>query len=188
MFALLGRYWWVIALRGAVAILFGILTFAWPQLTLVTLILLFGAYALVDGVFNVIAGLVTLGRRERWWGLLLHGIVGLAIGIITLARPGATALALLTVIAAWSIVTGVSEIVAGIQLRRQIDIEWLLILGGLLSIVFGGVLLLFPGPGALGLLWLIAAYAVLFGLLSVILAFRVRRLSRQVEVTAASQL
>jgi uncharacterized membrane protein HdeD (DUF308 family) len=165
--------WWAIALRGVVAILFGILAFLMPGLTLVALILLFGAYALVDGAFAVVAG---LRRREGGpdWLLILGGIAGIAAGFIAFFMPGVTALVLLTIIAAWAIVTGIAEVVAAYRLREEIRGEWLLAINGILSVIFGIALVLFPGAGALTLVWLIAAYAIISGVMLVALALRLR--------------
>ena len=174
MLATLARNWWVFVLRGVLAILFGIAAWVWPGLTLTALVYLFGAYALVDGVFAVVAGIASRGENRRWWAELLVGVAGIVLGILTFAWPGVTALALLYLIAAWALVTGVFEIVAAIQLRAVIENEWLLGLGGLASVLFGVLLIVFPGAGALGLLWLIAAYAVLFGVLVIALGFRLR--------------
>lgn len=173
----LARNWWVVALRGVLAIFFGILAFIWPGLTVLSLVLLFGAYALVDGLFAVIAGISSYGRNKRWWAMLVVGLAGIALGVLTMIWPGTTALVLLYFIAAWAIVTGIFQIVAAIQLRREITNEWALILGGALSVLFGVLLVVFPGAGALSLTWMIAAYAVLFGVLLIALAFRIRGLA-----------
>src|SRR5262245_11439403 len=130
MVAMLARNWWVLAIRGVAAILFGIGAFVWPGLTLAVLVLLFGAYALVDGVFAVVAGIAAYGQQERWWMMLLEGLAGIVIGILTFAWPGVTALVLLYFIAAWSIVTGAFEIAAAIRLRKEIEGEWALALAG----------------------------------------------------------
>ncbi|HHX44408.1 MAG TPA: HdeD family acid-resistance protein [Chloroflexi bacterium] len=174
MLITLSQRWWVFALRGVVAILFGIAALIWPQLTLFTLVVLFGAYALVDGILAIAAGIAAYERNERWWGELLEGVVGVLLGLVTVFWPGITALILLYLIGAWAIVTGILEIIAAIRLRRAITGEWLLILGALLSIVFGVLLFVSPGAGALSLLWLIAVYTIAFGLILVILAFRLR--------------
>ena len=148
---MLRRYWWVIALRGLLAIIFGVLTFTWPALTADALVLLFGAYALVDGIFATIAGFQSRGRETRWWAGLLEGLAGVAIGVITFVWPGVTALALLYLIATWAVVTGIFEVWAAVQLRREITGEWLLVLSGLASLVFGVLLIVQPGVGVLAL-------------------------------------
>lgn len=182
MISMLARNWWLLALRGVFSIIFGILAFAWPGLTLLVLIYLFGAYVLVDGIFAVIAGISSYGRNERWWAMLLEGVLGIIVGVLAFIWPITTGLVLLYFIAAWAIVTGIFEIVAAIQLRRVITGEWFMILSGVLSIIFGVLLVIFPRAGALGLTWLIGAYAILFGILFIILAFRLRGMRREAEV------
>ncbi len=172
--ARIARNWWAIALRGVAAMIFGILTFVWPVISLAVLILLFGWYALVDGVFSIIAAVRRHPGDEPRWALLLEGVVSIAAGVVTLIWPGLTALVLLYVIAAWAIVTGVLKVIAAIRLRKQIDREWWLAASGVLSIVFGGLLMAFPGAGALALVLWIGAWAVVLGALLVGLAFRLR--------------
>jgi uncharacterized membrane protein HdeD (DUF308 family) len=176
---LLARAWWLILLRGIFAVLFGVLAFAWPGITLASLVLLFGAYAFVDGVFALI-GAVRGGGREPWWLLVLEGLVGIGIGALTIFAPGVTALALLFYIAIWAIATGVLEIAAAVAVRKEIEGEWLLILSGLASVAFGALLIARPGAGALAVLWLIGAYALAFGVLLVLASFKVRRLGAAV--------
>jgi uncharacterized membrane protein HdeD (DUF308 family) len=172
---LLSRNWWALALRGLAAILFGILAFAWPGITLFVLIIFFGAYMLVDGIFAIVAAVRAAGEGARWWMLVLEGILGVVVGLVAFFWPGLTALALLYLIAAWAIVTGVMEIAAAIRLRREMLGEWALVLGGALSVLFGVLLVVIPArAGLLSLTWLIGAYAVVFGVLQVVLAFRVR--------------
>ena len=171
----LSRNWWALALRGLAALIFGLLAFVWPGITLWALILLFGAYMLVDGVFAIVAAVRVAGDAARWWLLLVEGILGVLAGIVAFVWPGLTALALLYFVAAWALVTGLFEIVGAIRLRREIEGEWALILGGALSVLFGVLLLVVgPGVGLLSLVWLIGVYAVAFGVLLLILAFRVR--------------
>jgi uncharacterized membrane protein HdeD (DUF308 family) len=174
MITTLARNWWVLALRGVAALLFGIMTFVWPGPTLAVLILLFGAYALVDGVFAVIAGISARHEQERWWMMIVEGVAGIIIGLLTFLWPGVTALVLLYFIAAWSILTGVLELAAAIRLRKEIEGEWRLGLAGVLSILFGLLLVFMPGSGALAVIWLIGAYAVVFGIVLLVLAFQVR--------------
>lgn len=171
----LARNWWALVLRGVFAVLFGIAAFIWPGITLVVLVFLFGAYVLVDGVFAVIAGLRARGDEERWWALLVEGLAGIAAGIIAFVWPGITALVLLYLIAAWAIITGVFEIVTAVRLREEIEGEWLMGLAGLLSVLFGIALFLFPGSGAVAVVWLIGSYAILFGIVLVALGLRLRR-------------
>lgn len=174
MLEILARNWWLLLLRGVIAVLFGILAFMWPGLTLATLVLFFGGYALVDGIFALVAAWNAPKGSSRLWALLLEGLVGIAIGVLTFFYPGITALSLLYFIAAWAIITGVLEILAAVSLRKEITGEWFYILSGALSIIFGVMLFANPGAGALAVAWLIGAYAVAFGVTLIILAFRVR--------------
>jgi uncharacterized membrane protein HdeD (DUF308 family) len=179
----LTRNWWAIALRGAAAIVFGLLTFVVPGITLAVLVLLFGSYAIVDGILNLVA--VARGRAgdrdQPRWALVVEGVVSIAAGIATFAWPGLTALALVYVIAAWAIVTGMLAIVAAVWLRRQIAHEWWLGLSGALSVVFGVLLMVAPAAGALALVFWIGAYAIVFGALLIGLAFRLRAARSRIE-------
>lgn len=165
--------WWVLLLRGISAIIFGILTWVLPGVTLAMLALLFSVYVFMDGVLGVWTAFV--GRKEpQWWVFLLWGLAGIGIGIMTILRPGVTAMGLLFFIAIWASTTGILEIVAAIRLRKEIQGEWLLILGGLASLAFGVFLIARPLAGVITLLWLIGTYAVVFGVILVILAFKSR--------------
>ncbi|MEV4800871.1 HdeD family acid-resistance protein [Nonomuraea sp. NPDC049421] len=174
------RSWWLLLVRGIAAVIFGILALIWPGLTLLALVIFFGAYALVSGIFALFAGF-RHGARSRAW-LIFSGIIGIVAGLVALAWPGITSIALLFVVAVWAIVSGVSEIVAGIQLRKRIDNEWLLILGGALSVIFGVLLLARPGAGLLSLAWLIGIFAVLYGIAMIALAFRVKNFTSGASV------
>src|SRR5690625_418754 len=177
----LSRNWWMLLLRGLAAIVFGILTWLLPAISLATLVLLFGIYVMADGILGVWTAIKGRKRIDGWWVLFLWGLAGIGIGVLTFLAPGITALILLFYIAAWAIVTGVLEIVAAIRLRKEIRGEWLLILAGLASIVFGVLLMAMPGPGALALLWVIATYAIVFGIILVILAFRIRNFGKALK-------
>lgn len=177
--------WWALLLRGLIAIAFGVVIWFQPGFSLAALVLLFGAYAMADGILSVWTAIAGRKEHEHWWVLLLGGILGICVGILAFIAPGVTALVLLFYIAIWAISTGVLGIVAGIRLRKEIEGEWLLILSGLVSVVFGALLVLMPGAGALVLLWMIASYAVVFGILLVILAFKMRGLGRQAAVRNA---
>jgi len=173
--------WWLYAVRGLVAVIFGILAFTRPEQALQALVLVFGAYALVDGIFAMVAGIAFHRYFERWWAVLLEGVAGVVIGLLTFFWPNVTALALLFFIAAWAFITGIFEIVAAIQLRRVIKGEWMLILGGLLSILFGVLMIVFPVAGAVSVVWVIGIYAVIFGISEMIFAFRLNSLRREFE-------
>ncbi|SDR33462.1 Uncharacterized membrane protein HdeD, DUF308 family [Rhizobiales bacterium GAS191] len=171
----LAKNWWLFLIRGIAAVVFGVLSFAWPGLTLVTLVLLYGAFALVDGASALLAAIMgKVSPTPRWW-LAVIGILGIVAGVVTFIWPGLIALILLIFIAGWSIASGVFQIVGAIQLRKHIDNEWLLILSGALSIAFGVVLFLMPGAGALALIWLIASYAIVFGILTIAFSLRLRK-------------
>jgi uncharacterized membrane protein HdeD (DUF308 family) len=175
MLQALAKCWWLLLLRGIAAIVFGVLAFIWPGLTLVTLVLLYGAFALVDGVLALIAAFTGSARPAPTWWLVVVGLLGIAAGIVTFVYPGITAVLLVIFIGAWALVHGIFEIIGAIKLRKEIDNEWTLILGGVLSVLFGGLIMLAPGAGALGLIWAIAAYSIVFGILFVALALRLRK-------------
>src|ERR1043165_5474058 len=175
---LLTRNWWIMALRGLAAVLFGVLAFAWPGITLLTLVYLFSAYALVNGVLALVVSFNTPKGHHRSGSLMLEGLISIAAGVIAFLVPGITALAMVLVIAWWAIVTGVLEIVAAVRLRKVITNEWLLILSGIASLFIGFIILVKPGAGALALIWWIGAFALVFGVLLISLAFRMRNLGR----------
>ena len=167
-------HWWALGIRGIVAILFGLAALLRPGIALEALILLFGAYVLVDGAFAIVGVFGgTRGGTPRWV-LLVEGVAGVLAGFIAFILPGMTALVLLYLIAAWSIVTGVFEAATAIRLRREIRGEWALVAGGIISVLFGVVLAVLPAVGILSLIWLIGVYAIVFGVLLIVTAFRVR--------------
>lgn len=172
----LSTNWWALALRGTVALLFGIAAWIIPGITLTYLVFLFGAFALLDGVFNIAGAIRARRGHDRWWALLLVGLAGITAGILTFFYPGLTALTLLYFIAAWAIWSGVFQIVAAIRLRKQITGEWLLALGGALSLAFGLLLVFAPGAGILALLLWISVFAVVSGVILILLALRLRSL------------
>ena len=176
--AALGRNWWLLLLRGLVAIVFALLTWAQPGVSLAALVLVFGIYVLADGLLGVWSAIAKRRDNRHWWLLLLWGLVGIVVGVMTFIMPGITGLVLLMYVAAWAVITGVLQIVAAIRLRKEIKGEWLMILSGLVSVAFGVLLFLQPGAGALAVAWIIAAYAFIFGVLMVLLAFKVRKLGR----------
>ena len=172
----LKRHWWVPVIRGIAAIVFGIIAFAYPGLTIATLVLFFGAWVLIDGIFRIVGAIGGRASDPEWGFHLIIGIIGIIIGFLTFHAPAITALALIIYIAAWALMIGVSEVAFAIKLRREIKGEWFLILMGLASILFAVLVLWNPVPGALALIWLIACYAVVFGFLGIIFGFRLRSL------------
>ena len=176
----LAAQWSTLAIRGAAALAFGILSFVWPAITLKALVLLWGIYALLDGGIAFIGGL-----RTKVWSLVLIGVVGIIAGIVTFRYPGLTALILLYVIAAWAIATGLIAIYIAISLRRELTNEWVLALAGALSVAFGVMLIARPGAGALSVVFIIGSYAVLFGILLLTLAFKLKGLPERVEALRA---
>lgn len=172
---MLAKNWWLVLLRGIVSILFGIVAFAWPGLTLVTLVLFYGAFALVDGVIALASAFTGGAKPVPTWWLVLVGLAGIAAGIVTFLWPGLTAIVLVVFIGAWALVHGIFEIIGAIKLRKEIDNEWMLILAGVISVLFGLMILFAPGAGALGLIWAIAAYSIVFGVLLIGLSFRLRK-------------
>jgi uncharacterized membrane protein HdeD (DUF308 family) len=176
----LTRGWWLLLLRGIAGILFGISAFIWPGLTVLVLTLLFGGFALADGVFSLGAAFTGGGDRSipTWW-LAVIGLLGIVAGIIAFLWPGLTAFTLIVMIGAWAVAIGVLEIIGAIWMRKEIEDEWLLIAAGIISVLFGVAILLQPGAGALALAWAVGAFALLSGLLHVAFAFRLKRLPRR---------
>lgn len=166
--------WWALALRGLLAIVFGVLTLVMPGLTLVALVLLFGGYAFVEGVFNALGAFRAARAGERWGLALLESLVSVAAGVVTLLMPGLTLLSLVYLVAFWSLVTGGLELAAAVRLRKEIKGEWMLALAGVASIAFGALLLLAPGVGALTIALWVGAYALVFGVTLVALGLRLR--------------
>jgi uncharacterized membrane protein HdeD (DUF308 family) len=175
---LLARRWWLVALRGAAALAFGLLTLFNPAITVAVLVLLFGAYALVSGAFAIAEAVASRREAPNWMAHLISGALSVIIGLLTFFMPGVTGLVLLYLIAAWAIVTGLVEIAAGIRLRRVITGEWFLVLAGVLSVVFGAILIVYPAAGALAVALWIGAYATVFGILLIALGLRLRSWGR----------
>ena len=173
----LARNWWLVVLRGILAILFGLTAFVWPAITLVVLVWIFGIYALADGLVSVGTGLSRTKDSPRWWAFVVEGLVSIVAAVIALIWPQLATLAIVLLIAGWAVLTGILEIVAAIRLRHEINNEWLLALGGIISIVLGVFLFLQPFAGGIAIIWTIAAYAMIFGVLLIALGFRLRNRS-----------
>ncbi|MEO5876473.1 MAG: HdeD family acid-resistance protein [Streptosporangiaceae bacterium] len=170
----LSRHWWAVAVRGGLAIAFGILAVAWPGVTLVALAILFGAYALVNGVIEAVAAFRAHGRHRT--PLIVEAVLSIGLGLITLFWPGITIIAMTILIGIWAVVTGVAQIIAAVRLRQELTGEWLLILSGALSVVFGVILLFWPGTGAAAVAWILGIYAMIFGFALVFASLKLRRL------------
>ncbi|RGE46775.1 HdeD family acid-resistance protein [Comamonas testosteroni] len=175
MSVMLRRSWWVLLLRGVAAIVFGVLTWMQPAASAAALVLIFGAYVFLDGVLGVYSAIKSRNESRHWWMVLLWGLTGVVFGVLTVINPAITALVLTIYIGVWALITGVVEIVAALRLRKEIEGEWLLVLGGLISVLFGAFVLAQPGAGMMAMLWVIATYAVIFGVLMVLLAFKVKK-------------
>jgi uncharacterized membrane protein HdeD (DUF308 family) len=175
MLELLVQRWWMLVVRGALAVVFGLLAIMWPEITILALVLLWGAYAVVDGATSIMLGLSSRGApaEHRWlYGLL--GVLGIAIGVITFVWPQITTLALLVIIAVWALVAGVLQIVAAIRLRKVIDNEWFLGLSGAVCVILGVLLIVQPATGAVGLVVAIATFAIVWGLALILFGLRLR--------------
>lgn len=181
MLALLSKYWWVLVVRGVMAVALGVFAFMFPLQTITALVVAFGAIALVDGTFAVAASIAGHSLTPYWWVLLLQGLLGIGVGIVTLFNPAITAAALLIYIAVWAIGMGVLQVIAAVQLRHDITGEWWLALGGIAGVAFGALMIRNPAAGALAVLWLIGVYAFVWGIMLMIGGFDVHRLHKQVS-------
>lgn len=171
----MAEYWWLILLRGIAAVAFGLLALFMPGIAGLSLVLLWGVYTLADGILSLVAGIVGNGATtgSRWW-LALTGLLGIAAGLIAFFAPGLTATVLLIFIAVWSIAIGVMAIIGAIKLRKEIEGEWLLILSGAIAIIFGLLMFTRPASAALAVVWMIATFAIIFGIDLILLAFKLK--------------
>jgi uncharacterized membrane protein HdeD (DUF308 family) len=168
----------LLVIRGIVGLIFGVVAFAWPGVTIAALVVIFGAYAIIDGVTNLVIGLTRTPTHGRSPATVLQGLVGIAAGVLAFIWPGITALALVFFIGAWAIITGIFEIAAAIRLRKTIKGEWMLALSGLMSLAFGVLVFAFPGAGAVGIAWVLGVYAAAAGIVLIALGIRLRTAMR----------
>ncbi|MEV0648605.1 HdeD family acid-resistance protein [Phytomonospora sp. NPDC050363] len=180
MLTQLSRNWWVLVAQGVLAIIFGIMAWVWPAATVLVLVILFGAYTLVEGIFAIVAAVKGTDRNGRGW-LAFIGIASVIIGLIALFWPGVTALVLLYIIAVWAIVRGVITVYGAIRLRKELQGEWVLILSGAISVIFGLLLMFWPVSGVLAVIWLIGVYAIFLGIMQIVLGFRVKGRHGRIE-------
>ena len=188
MLGLVARDWWVFAIRGIAALVFGALAFIWPETTLRVLVLLFGAYVLVDGVSLLVA--LVRGdavARRHGWAVAIMGVLGIVAGVVTFMAPGLTALSLLYLVAFWAIATGTFQVIAAIQLRKELDNEVWMALGGVASVVFGILLIASPGTGLISLVWLVGIWSVVFGASSLALAYRLHGIDAEAPKPQAAR-
>ncbi len=178
------HHWWMLALRGLLAIIFGLIALFSPGIALLAFIYVFGAYVLIDGIIAVIVSMREHDSHDHWGWVLFEGILSIVAGIIAFVLPGITALVLLYIVAAWAIVTGMMEIFAAVSIGRFVSREWTLLLAGILSLAFGLLLIIFPRAGLLSLLWLVGIYSIAFGVLFIIRAFQLRSWASSVEAQA----
>jgi uncharacterized membrane protein HdeD (DUF308 family) len=172
----IAEHWWLTLLRGIAAVVFGILSLVWPGISALSLVLLWGIYAFADGIFSLGAGIMGAGGAttgQRWW-LALTGVVGILAGLVAFFAPVLTGGILLIFIAIWAIAIGVMAIIGAVQLRKEIENEWLLILSGAIAILFGVLMFAQPAAGALAVVWMIATFAIIFGANLIWLAFKLR--------------
>jgi uncharacterized membrane protein HdeD (DUF308 family) len=179
----ISRNWWMFALRGLVAVIFGVLALVKQEQVLQALVLVFGAFALVHGVITVFTGLSSAPFFSRWWALLLEGIAGIVCGLAAIFMPEITTTALMYVFGVWAIFAGILEIVVAIEFRNELKDEWMLVLGGILSIVFGVLLFVYPSAGAVSMTWMIGIFAIIYGISEIVFAFRLREARGDFEKT-----
>lgn len=177
--------WWALVLRGVMAILFALITFAVPGITIAVLVTIFGFYALFDGIFAIVSTIKAVQGHRRWGAFLLEGLIGILFGLYAIIFPLGAAAAFVTFVAVWAIFTGILEIAAAVRLRREVKGEWILILLGILSILLGMILVAAPVSGAVFLVWVLASYGLIFGVLLIALGFRIRRLPHSAVFTSA---
>jgi uncharacterized membrane protein HdeD (DUF308 family) len=183
MSALLAQNWWAVALRGVFAILFGLIALFSPGATLLTLVLFFSAYMLVDGVTGIVSGVRAAQRHERWGLLVLEGVLNILVGILAFAWPGLTVLAFVTMLAVWSIVTGILMVVAAFKLTQMHGCGWM-VFSGIVSVLFGVALIIAPLVGAIVLAWWLGVYAIAFGTALLVLGFKLKARRDRIGTTA----
>src|SRR5450432_984594 len=166
------RNWWLLAVRGLLSIILGLIVLFLPGIALLALVYVFAAYMLIDGIMAVVTSIRERGMLNRWGWILFEGVLGIVAGLIAFFYPGITALILLYLVAAWAIITGIMEIVTAFIIRDMVSWEWLLALAGVVSVLFGIILFIHPGAGLLSILWLVGVYSIIFGITFIVRAFQ----------------
>ena len=185
MFVILAHNWWMLLLRGILAFVFGLLCVTYPDVTLFVMTIMFGVYALLDGILALASSVKTATGGSQWWSTIFEGIVGIVVGLFILIWPGITAFGLVYLIGMWAIITGIFEIMAAIRLRQHFTNEWLLIISGVASVIFGLLIIVIPRAGALAVVWWVGTYAIFFGMVFIALALRLRSWVARPESRAA---
>lgn len=175
----LAKYWWLMVLRGVLAIIFAIMAFAWPGITLSFLVVFLGVYFLIDGIFSLIHGFRIRKTDTHWWALVLEGLLGIVAGIVCLSMPGITVIFLVGLVALWSVVTGLLEIILAIRLRKEIQHEWILIIAGVFSVIFGILLFVQPLAGVIVISWWLGLYALFFGIFMITIGARLKKFAER---------
>lgn len=186
MLQALAKSWWIVLIRGVVAVLLGLMLWFRPESSLAVLVLFFGAWMLVDGVFTVVASIVGRKEQEDWGWMLVSGIMSVILGVLTLRAPGITAIVLVLYVAVWAMMLGISQIALGWRIRKETRDEWMLYLGGAVSLLFGISVLWNPGAGALSIVWMIALFALLFGISLIVLSLRLKGLAGRLSARTAA--
>lgn len=186
MFTQLFHDWWLTAARGALGIVFGILALFWPEPTTIVLVLLFGVFSFMDGIFAIAIGTASREYLQRWWALLLEGITDIVIGVLIFYWPDVTTLVLLYFIAFKAVTAGIFELVLALEFRQDFPGDWIMIIGGMFSVLLATWLFVFPAKGIVSLVWLIGIYAIIAGLIQLLFAFRLWSLLRGLEAAVAS--
>ncbi|HEY7127778.1 MAG TPA: HdeD family acid-resistance protein [Ktedonobacterales bacterium] len=176
---------WSLIARGVLAILFGFLVWVWPGLTLLVFTFMFGIFAIAGGIFALISAIRSTESNKYWWVLAIAGVVSIIIGILSFVWPGKTAILILYLVGIWAVITGILEIIAAFRSRESATNEWLLVLGGVISIVFGVILMALPGIGLLALLWFVGLWAVVYGIVEIVHAFTRHEPAAQVSAQTA---
>lgn len=174
----LAKHWWLFVLRGVLAVLFAVMAFVSPTITLSILVVFLGVYFLVDGLFTLTHGFRIRKTDTHWWVLVLEGLLGIVAGIVCLTMPGITVVFMVTLIALWSVVTGVLEIILAIRLRKEIQNEWILIIAGVFSVIFGILLFMQPLAGVLVISWWLGIYALFFGIFMITVGARLKKFAK----------
>ena len=179
MLELVARSWWVYIVRGVLALVFGLFAYLNPAITMKILLIFFGIFIFIEGLLAIVGSIAGRKYSDIWWLVLLEGIAGVIIGVITFTRPAVTGMVLIVFVALWAIWSGLFRIITAIRLRKELDSEWLLIFGGIISILFGVMLFAHPGAGIVAIAWLIGFFASMSGILMITFGIKARKFQKE---------